>query len=72
MAIRGHKSTCWGRLCPPEVKLVLVYEPKWQQMATVITIACWSAVWQLGPAEFGTAIKGPQGSKLLLDGSWVW
>jgi len=50
MAIRGHKSTCWGRLCPPDVKeLVSVYEPKWQQMATATTIAFWSAVWQLGP-----------------------
>jgi hypothetical protein len=32
--------------------VVFVYEPKRQEMATAITITCWSAVCQLGSISF--------------------
>jgi hypothetical protein len=49
MAIRVTKALAGGGYAGPRLSLVLVYKPKWQQMATAITITCWSAVWQLGP-----------------------
>jgi hypothetical protein len=52
MTISFQKSTfLWRQYRPEMMELVFVYGPKWQKMVTTISIACVSAVCQVGPVK---------------------
>jgi hypothetical protein len=50
-AIRRTESTCWRRLCRPEVRSVVIVQQLQRHhiMATANTITCRSAEYQVGP-----------------------